>query len=71
MVEGLLILIQAQQIRLHVGPGLPQKLWLSRHMPELKGPIAPTAQRRMRIGTEVGLMAKRLFPAGITIPVWE
>ncbi len=49
----------------------PKKLWLSRHLPELKEAIAPTALRRMRIGTEVGLLAKRRFPSGVTIPVWE
>lgn len=54
-----------------LGLTCPKELWLSRHEPGAQAPPSTTAQRRMRIGTEVGQLAKKRFPNGQTIPVWE
>lgn len=48
-----------------------KKLWLSKHMPEEKSAPNRVAQRRMSVGTQIGQIAKGLYPGGITIRHWE
>jgi hypothetical protein len=49
----------------------PKKLWLGRHVPTAKAAPSVTAQKRMKTGQQVGLMAKGRSSSGVTIPVWE
>lgn len=49
----------------------PKKLWLSRHMPETRTAPSTVALKRMKTGQEVGQLAKKRFPGGVTVPVWE
>lgn len=46
----------------------PKALWLRTHHPELATPPDDAAQRRMRIGQQVDVAARGLFPAGYQVP---
>lgn len=43
----------------------PKSLWLHRHRPELKDPVDASQQTIFTQGTNVGLIARELFPGGI------
>ncbi|RMD67044.1 DUF2779 domain-containing protein, partial [Candidatus Parcubacteria bacterium] len=42
--------------------------WLGKHHPELATPPDEAVRRRMRIGQEVDVAARGLFPAGYQVP---
>jgi hypothetical protein len=61
------------------GPGLskslllkgmqcPKALYLSKHPPAFHLPLQPDREARYQIGTEVGLLARSLFPGGVEVP---
>lgn len=43
----------------------PKSLWLHRHRPELKDPVDASQQAIFTQGTNVGLIARELFPGGV------
>ena len=45
-----------------------KSLYLHKHHPELRDEIPPSREALFQSGSEVGIMAQRLFPGGITIP---
>lgn len=49
----------------------PKKLWLSRHMPQVRSALSESAQRRMKMGSEVGKLARGYFDGGIEVPVYR
>jgi hypothetical protein len=61
------------------GPGLSKSLilkgiqclkaiYLAKNPPDLAFPPQPDREARYRTGTEVGLLAQRLFPGGAEVP---
>ncbi|MCX5809971.1 MAG: DUF2779 domain-containing protein [Proteobacteria bacterium] len=45
-----------------------KSLYLHKHHPELKDEIPPSREALFQSGSEVGIMAQRLFPGGLNIP---
>ena len=43
-------------------------LYLLKYHPELKGPVPPSREALFQSGSEVGIIAQRLFPGGVEIP---
>jgi hypothetical protein len=50
------------------GMQCPRALWLARHPPDFVFPEDPARLARFAAGTEVGLLAQRLFPGGTEVP---
>ncbi len=46
----------------------PRALWLTRNPPDCELPPRPELEDRFRAGTEVGLLARQLFPGGVEVP---
>ena len=47
------------------GRQCPKALWLSKHRRDLKAPVDEAKQAIFNTGTEVGLLARGLFPGGV------